>query len=483
MTSRDPDPELADFRVEPARETAHVLVEGRQPHGLHQEWIVVRPRVVPERHVVPKHPGKQERVLREISHEPCPIPRCEICESMPIDEDRSGLDRIESENGARERALAGANGPGDADERSRGDVEVECVQRRTFSARVPERHIAQRYGDRPGSPSPGAGGASRNPGNMSRSKGSQARLAGHPQCWREQRPEPRICGGAALHGVHELRNPMAPVDEAEKQLEIGDEGAHRHHTGHDPLAALPDDHDDAGDHHGRVNRLQAALQTREAQVPLGHGPRPIGDALDRRGRPAEEAQDPDRRKLFLDRRGQMSARLARPRGPARDPPARGVREDHREGDGQERDDRETRIDDEHGHDEGEREEDRVPDLDRELTDPDAKHLDVADDPGHEIADRGRPQIGHRPRENTAEGVGAHVRADPRVRGHEPPALRDPGPFGQQRASDEQHGGPRDLSRRARASFQRECGVDRATEENRGQDDGRVHDDARQRAET
>ena len=63
---------------------------------------------------------------------------------------------------------------------------------------------------------------------------------------------------------------MPTVDEAEKQLEVGDEGADRHHPGDHAFAALPDDHDDAGDHQRGVNRLQAAFQTGEAQIPFGH---------------------------------------------------------------------------------------------------------------------------------------------------------------------------------------------------------------------
>ena len=63
---------------------------------------------------------------------------------------------------------------------------------------------------------------------------------------------------------------MTAIDEAEKQFEIGDEGADGHHTGDDTLAALPDDQDDARDHQGGVNRLQAPLETGEAQIPFRH---------------------------------------------------------------------------------------------------------------------------------------------------------------------------------------------------------------------
>ena len=137
------------------------------------------PAAVPECHVVPQRTGKQERVLREISDEPSPVPSRETRERTSIDENDARFDGVEPQNGARERALAGADGPGDADERSGRDVEVEFFERRAFAARVSEGHIAQRYSDRPRSLARGSGRVARNPGDMSGSKRSQARLAGN----------------------------------------------------------------------------------------------------------------------------------------------------------------------------------------------------------------------------------------------------------------------------------------------------------------
>src|SRR2546427_12002575 len=125
-----------------------------------------------------------------------------------------------------------------------------------------------------------------------------------------------------------LRDPMTAVDEAEKQLEVGDEGADGHHAGDDALASAPDDQENTGDHQGGIDRLQTSLESGEAQVSLRHPPRQLRDSLDRRTGPAEEAQHPDRRQMFLNQRGEVRVRLARARGAPGDPSARRVREDH-----------------------------------------------------------------------------------------------------------------------------------------------------------
>ena len=101
----------------------------------------------------------------------------------------------------------------------------------------------------------------------------------------------------------------------------------------------------------------------------------------------------------------------------------------------------------HRHDEGEREEHGVPDLDRELAHAHAEHLDVADDARHQVADRRRVQVRHRPGQHAAERVGADVRADPGVGRHQPPAFADAGHLGQQRAADERQRGPADVGGR------------------------------------
>ena len=123
---------------------------------------------------------------------------------------------------------------------------------------------------------------------------------------------------------------MTAVDEAQKQLEIRDERADRHRAGDDTLATLPDDQDHARDHQGRVDRLEAALETSEAQVSLREPARQRGDPVDRRAGPAEEAQHPDAGEMFLDRRREIRVRFARLSGSPRHPAAGGVREHHRQ---------------------------------------------------------------------------------------------------------------------------------------------------------
>src|SRR5439155_25355031 len=110
---------------------------------------------------------------------------------------------------------------------------------------------------------------------------------------REQRSQASVGGGSTLYRVHELRDAVTPVDEAEKQLEIGDERSDCHGPDHDALASLPDDQDDARDHQGRVDRLEPALEAGEAQVPSGHFGGKAGDAVARRGDATEQAEHAD----------------------------------------------------------------------------------------------------------------------------------------------------------------------------------------------
>src|SRR3712207_6872271 len=52
-------------------------------------------------------------------------------------------------------------------------------------------------------------------------------------------------------GVHHLGHPKAAVDEAQIELQVGDEGPHRHGAAHGLLAPLPDHQQDAGRHEDR----------------------------------------------------------------------------------------------------------------------------------------------------------------------------------------------------------------------------------------
>ena len=154
-----------------------------------------------------------------------------------------------------------------------------------------------------------------------------------------------------------------------------------------------------------------------------------------------------------------------------------MRQEHGEGHRGEREQGEARVDDEHGCHKGQGEEHGVPGLDGELSYADAKHLDVTDEPGHQIPE-GRPlQIRHGPRQHSAERVRSNVRAYPRVGGHEPPAFPDARYLGQQGAADEGEGRPADIDGRGFAPLQGQHSVDGTAKKDRGQDDGGIHDDA------
>src|SRR5207244_3672275 len=86
-------------------------------------------------------------------------------------------------------------------------------------------------------------------------------------------------------------------------------------------------------------------------------------------------------------------------------------------------------------------------------------------------------VGHGPGQHPTERVRAHIRADPGIGGHQPPAFPDARHLGEQRAADECQRGPADVAGRGGAPLPGERPVDRATQEDRRQDDGGIHDDA------
>ena len=93
---------------------------------------------------------------------------------------------------------------------------------------------------------------------------------------------------------------MTAVDEAQKELDVGDEAADRHRAGEDALTALPDDQEDTSDHDGRVNRLETSLQARETEISFDEFFGPSGHMLDRCARSAEQAQYPHAGEMFVD---------------------------------------------------------------------------------------------------------------------------------------------------------------------------------------
>ncbi len=305
LAAGEPDAGLADLRVEPSRKAADLLFQRRDPQSLRQDGVVLRlDGAAAQRHVVADGAGEEAGLLREVADEPAALVWLEAIERPPVDENLAGLDGVDAEDGARQGALAGADGPGDAHEGARGDVESEVAEGRALGAGVAERHAAQRDGDG----LPRAALPRRSPGVPPRagevpgSKGGEPGLPGHRRGGREQGAQPRVGGRAALDRVHELRDPMAAVDEAEEQLEERDERPHRHRPGEDPPAAAPDHDDDSRDHQRRVDRLQPALEPRQGEVRIGDGSRPLRHALDRRAGPAEEAPHADGRELLLDGR-------------------------------------------------------------------------------------------------------------------------------------------------------------------------------------
>src|SRR5439155_21558749 len=105
-------------------------------------WVVGRPAASVQREVCPQRAGEQGRVLRQVSDEPSPFLWCGLREGTAIDEHRSCLDWMDPQDRPRQRTLAGADGPGDADQRPGWDVEVQPPQRWTLGARVPEGQAA-----------------------------------------------------------------------------------------------------------------------------------------------------------------------------------------------------------------------------------------------------------------------------------------------------------------------------------------------------
>ena len=187
---------------------------------------------------------------------------------------------------------------------------------------------------------------------------------------------------------------------------------------------MPDNEQDTGCHQDGVDRLQAALEADHTQVGFGKPLGQVGNTLHRRHGPTEKAQHANTRELFLDRRGELGVRLSRPRRPPSHPAAGGMRQDHGQGRWQQRHQREAGVIHQHCDDERKGEEDGVPHLNRELTDADAKHLDIADDSGHQVSERRPLEVSHRPSQHTAKGVSPDVRADPGIGGHQPPPFSD-----------------------------------------------------------
>ena len=347
---------------------------------------------------------------------------------------------------------------------------------------IPEAHVAQRQRRRSRATRNDAGDRASDAREMAGAERRARRFALDGERGREQRREARVRRGAALDRVDQLRDAMPAVDEAQEQLEVRDERPDRHRAGDDPLAALPHDHEHAGGHEQRVDGLETALQPDHAQVALGERPGQHGDALHDGAETAEHSQHANPGQRLLERRRQVGVRLARPGRARRHPPAGGVSQDHRERHGRQGQHGEDGIEDQHRDHEREREQHGIPRLDGELAHADAQHFDVADDASHQIPDRRALLIGHGPPEHAAEGVRAEVGADPRVRGHQPPALDDARDLGEQRACDEGERGPADVAGCRFASLESQRPIDGAAEQDRGQHDRGVHDDAGDRAE-
>ena len=92
------------------------------------------------------------------------------------------------------------------------------------------------------------------------------------------------------------------------------------------------------------------------------------------------------------------------------------------------------------------------------------------------------QVGHGPGEHPAEGVGPHVGPDPGIGGHEPPPLADPRHLGEEGAAQERERRPPDVRGSRLPALEGQRAVDGPAQQDRGQDDRRVHDDAGHRAE-
>ena len=217
---------------------------------------------------------------------------------------------------------------------------------------------------------------------------AQRRLARDGQRGGQQRPQPRVGGGAALDGVDELGDAKAAVDEAQIELEVGDERAHRHRARDHPLAPLPHQSTTPLVMSVAVDRLEPALQPDALRLAR----RTAGESAATRSTEAlaraEQAQHPRRRPAApaaptsgrRSPRGRAVVRSATQRPVAW---ASSIASGHAAAapGGQ------AGVDHEHRHDERDREQDGVPGLDRELAHADAEHLDVAHDARHQVAER------------------------------------------------------------------------------------------------
>jgi hypothetical protein len=105
----------------------HVLIERRETDGVMQLSVDVPSIGAVQCQVFPHGAGEEQRVLRQVADESSPLVSRELREWQPVDQDRARFDRMNSQDRPGECALASANGPGDADERSGRDVETQLA--------------------------------------------------------------------------------------------------------------------------------------------------------------------------------------------------------------------------------------------------------------------------------------------------------------------------------------------------------------------
>ena len=213
-------------------------------------------------------------------------------------------------------------------------------------------------------------------------------LAGERWWGSQEWPDPHVGSGAALDGVDHLGHPKATVDEAQIELQVGDEGPHRHGTADDLLAPLPDHKQDASTHQRGVDRPESAAQPHQGQVGFGLLPRQRVHTFHGCASAAKQPEHTDASQLLLERCGQGSVGFARGRGATGNPTARRLGQQHGHGHRQQGQHGQSRVIDEHRDHEREGKQDSVPGLDGKLAHAHAQHLDVADNTRHHIASRG-----------------------------------------------------------------------------------------------
>ncbi len=485
LPARHAEAELADLLLRPVREGPQVVVERRQRDRLAHRARLRRGRGDAgrrEEDVLAHGAGEEERLLGQQADARGPLGGRECLQGRAVEEDFPGLARQQAGERQGQRALARPDRPGHRHQRPGRDVQRDLLEGRRGVAGIAEGHAAQRHRQRAAADLGGGRERPVEPGEAVGAEGGAGRLARH----RERRGEPgaqaRVGRPAPLHRVDQLGDAEAAPDEAPVELEEGDERPHRQVARDDPRAAPPDQEHDAGGDQQLVGRLEPGAQARHPEIRRRQVGRQPGDARDRGIGPPEEAQQAEPRELLLDEAGEGGVGLARGGGAAGDAAPGGVAQQEREGRRGEGQQRQAGVEQGHRDDEGEGEEDGVPGLDDELAHPDAEGLDIPDHPRHQVADRDLVQVGQRAGEDAAHGVGAEVGADARVGGHQPPALEDARPLARQRAAEEGQGCPADRRGGRLAPLEGEGGVDRAPQQQGGEDDRRVHRDAGQRAE-